>query len=585
MKQFFPNKSIPFLLFLLSIGSAYALSQNDNNKNVIQKETHNTCDFGYKKQGALAMHGAPQVNKTNVALCDLYKKNKNKIAPFLKASEQERFTGINYLISKGDVSYSVRPWVIDTLMYRSPFEPFTVYPNIAEIIDINEQRNFVTFKVNKKAKFSNQQPITAADILFSFEKLKKEGRYNYQIAYKNVTAKILDQNTIRFDIHVANRELPLILGLMPIFYHKTTDQEFSTQDLTPPIMASPYHVKKANMGRSLTLEKNMDYWGLSTPQGKARFNFKTVKFDFFQNDIAAFENLRAGQSDYFYESNLKRLHTSYDFPALKKGDYKIHQISTGRPAGLYSFTLNTRRRFLKDSILRKAIFLAFNFSAVNQDYLFGTFKQSNSLFAGSELAHNHFYKNSTAPQKIRDRLKLAHKLLKENHYSFKNGQLLTPNQQPVTLYLLLNNPNDEKFAGAFKKDLEKIGIKLVMQVVDDSLYQHHLNQFDYDLIIYSWYNSLSPGIEQKNYWHCDTKNQSGSRNYAGICSPEIDIIIDNLITAKSRKDLVYYAAKLDHTLMQGNYLIPLYGQQYYNIVTRKNLIPSQGGATYFYIKD
>lgn len=543
------------------------------------------CDFGYVKQGALAMHGEPDIDKTNMALCKLYHNKQSPIASTLHISEQERFGGLNYLIPKGDVSYSVRPWVVDTLMYRSPFEPFTMYPNIVSIDSINDQRSFVIFKVNEKATFSDGIPITGRDVLFSFNKLRQNGLYNYRIAYKNITAKLITPFKVRFDFKVKNRELPLILGLMPIFSAKTTDQDFLQQDLTPPLMASPYKIIKADIGKSLTLEKDPHYWGLSTPQGKARFGFKTVRFDFFQNDIASFENLRAGQSDFFYENNLKRLNTSYDFPAIKEGSYKINKIATGRPAGMYSFILNMRKPLLQNIHLRKALFLAFNFNAVNQDYLFNSFEQSDSLFTGSALAHYHNgFKKNKFPKNHRKRLKLAHKILKDNGYYFKYGLLKTPNHRPVTLHLLLNNPNDEKFAGALKKDFEKIGVTLTMQTVDDSLYQHHLTKFDYDMIAYSWYNSISPGIEQKNYWHCDSKNKQGSRNYAGICMPEIDQAITQLTTATSRHDLVKAAAKLDYTLMNGYFFIPLYGQQHYNIIAKKTLIPSVGGATYFAIK-
>lgn len=368
---------------------------------------------------------------------------------------------------------------------------------------------------------------------------------------------------------------------MPIFKKTTTDQEFLSQDLTPPIMAAPYKVIAADLGHSLTLKKNKDYWGLSTPQGKARFHFDTVKFEFFQSDMAAFENMRAGQSDFFYENNLKRLHTSYHFPAIENGTYKINKIKTGRPAGFYSFTLNTRRAHLQDKALRKALFLAFDFAAVNHDYLFGAFDQARSLFEGSPLAYKHYYEIETHPKDMRERLKLAHKILKDQGYYFKKGKLYAPKGQEITLRLLLNNPSDEKFAGALKQDLEKIGVRLDIQVADDSMYQHLLNQFNYDMIIYSWYNSLSPGIEQKNYWHCESKNRLGSRNYAGICKPEIDALVDKLVAAKTRKELVKHTAKLDYMLLKDYYFIPLYARQYYHIIAKDNITPSKGGATYF----
>ncbi len=540
------------------------------------------CDFGYSLKGAIAMHGLPDIAKTNSELCKLYHYKQNPLIPILKISEKERFSGLNYLIPKGEVSYSVRPWVIDTLMYRSPFEPFTMYPNIAGIDAIDDKRSYVVFKLDRSAKFSDNTPITADDILFSFEKLKQKGLYNYQIAYKEITAKIIDKSKIRFDFAVKNRELPLILGLMPVFSAKTSDIEFLTQDLTPPLMASPYKVVDAKSGQSLTLKKNHDYWGLHTPQGKARFHFETVKFDFYQSDIANFESLRAGQSDFFYENNLKRLHTSYDFPAMVNGDYKLNKISTERPAALYAFTLNTRNEFLKDIALRKAMFLAFNFQAVSNDYLYGEFKQINSLFAGSDLDYTqHGLKIDPLPHDMRVRLEQAHELLKENGYYFDKGLLKNPQKKQVSLHLLLNNPIDEKFAGALKSDLEKIGIILSVQTVDDSVYQHYLSSFNYDMIVYSWANSLSPGIEQKNYWHCESKDKKGSRNYAGICNPDIDRSVDTLITATTRQDLSTATAKLDYELMRHYYFIPLYGDSYYNIVARKNMIPSVGGATYF----
>lgn len=550
--------------------------------------THNSfadskCDFGYKVDGAIAMHGQPDTKTTNQALCDLYQHHTNDTDSILKISEKERFSGLNYLIPKGDVSYSVRPWLVDTLMYRSPFEPFTMYPNIAKISEIPDDRSYVIFETDPKAKFSDQSPITAHDILFSFEKLKSEGLYNYQIAYKNIIAKLISDNQIRFDFKTQNRELPLILGLMPIFSKKTTDTEFSEQDTTPPLMASPYKVAKVDVGKSLTLEKNPDYWGLSTSQGKARFHFQTVQFEFFQNDTANFEYFRAGQSDFLYEDNLKRLHTSYDFPAMQNGDYKYHEVPTGRPAGMRSFVLNTRNPDLSDLNLRRAMFLAFNFDSISEDYLFGKFKQIQSIFANSPLSHQeNDYILGGIPNDDRQRLRLAHKILKQNGYYFQKGKLYNKDDKQIKFHLLLNNPQNEKFAGALKKDLEKIGIILTIQTVDNSLYQHYLSNFNYDMIAYDWYNSSSPGIEQKNYWHCDSRNKSGSRNYAGICNENIDDAVNQLVTAITRQDLVKAAAKLDFLLMSNYYFIPLYGQQHYNIIAQKHIQPSVGGATYFY---
>lgn len=544
------------------------------------------CDFGYTIKGAIAMHGIPDIAKTNSELCRLYHYKHTPLEPLLRISEKERFSGLNYLVPKGEVSYSVRPWVVDTLMYRSPFEAFSMYPNIAAIDSIDANRSFVVFKVDERAKFSDQTPITAKDVLFSFQKLRRQGLYNYQIAYKDIQARVIDRLKIRFDFKEKNRELPLILGLMPIFSEKTTDDAFLKQDLTPPITASPYRVITAEAGQSLTLKKNFDYWGLQTPQGKARFQFDTVKFDFYQNDIACFESFKAGQSDFFYEDNLKRLHTSYDFPAMKKGTYIHNKISTQRPASMYAFILNARRPMLNDMHLRKAMFLAFDFNAVSKDYLYGEFQQIHSLFAGSELAYDkNGFNLKKIPTDSRKRLLLAHKILKDNGYYFKNGILKNKDNKQVQFHLLLNNPLDEKFAGALKSDLERIGIALTVQTVDSSVYQHYLTDFNYDMIVYSWANSLSPGIEQKNYWHCDSKDKAGSRNYAGICRPEIDKAVDTLITATTREDLIQSVAKLDYELMKNYYFIPLYGQEYYNIVAHKDIEPSVGGATYFAIKN
>jgi microcin C transport system substrate-binding protein len=191
------------------------------------------------------------------------------------------------------------------------------------------------------------------------------------------------------------------------------------------------------------------------------------------------------------------------------------------------------------------------------------------------------FKIDESPKKYRDRLRLAHKILKENGYAFDKGILKNKNNETVQFHLLLNKPLDEKFAGALKNDLQKIGIKLTVQTVDDTIYQHYLSDFNYDMIVYSWANSLSPGIEQKNYWHCNSKDKKGSRNYAGVCSPEIDTAIDTLISTNNRDELVQSAAHLDYELMKNYYFLPLYGQGHYNIISRKDIVPSVGGATYF----
>lgn len=558
-----------FLKSLLGLFSLFLLSEisfASENCNIIQK------DF---TKGAVSMYGQPQPEKT-LSLINTMQ------GGVLRFGQTLAFESVNPFIAASTAPFVLKDYLYDSMMYRSPAEPFTLYPQIVSVYDMDEARKFVTFKVEEGTKFDDGSDVTAKDIQFTFDLLKEKGRYNYRIAYKHVTAKILSDDKIRFNIHNNNRELPLLLGLMPVLSHKNNRDDFGNPLALAPIGAGAYKIKEKAIGKNITLIRNEDYYGRDRPISCLRFHFDRVKIDFFKNEQASFENFKAGESDFFYENALTRLNRAYSFPAFEKGDVQYHNLATGRPSGLYGFVFNTRRRPWDDLILRRVISDIFAFDTLNKHYLYDTEKQIDSVFMGSDLAYNAGHKKKKNHQIRRDILTSSFKKLKEAGYHIHKGNLISPDGKEVVLDILLSNPRHEKYALLLRWMLRDIGIKANVQSSDDALYQKRVRNYDYDMVIDHRYVSLSPGTEQRNFWGCAGRETEGTRNYAGICDENIEQALDRLDKARSYEALKLAVHQIDQMIMQGHYYIPLEAKQHYHIFTDKNIVPSSYGEKYFF---
>ncbi len=478
--------------------------------------------------------------------------------------------------------------VVEPLMARSYDEPFTLYGLLAESIATPDDRSYVEFRLNPAARFSDGRPVTAEDVLFSWELLRDRGRPNHRTYYSKVrTAEALDERTIRFDLTGSNdRELPLILGLMPILPKHATDPEtFEAGGLTPPIGSGPYVVTQVEAGKSLTLTRNPDYWGAGLNVTRGWGNFGEIRYDFYRDAGTMLEAFRKGLYDIRPESDPARWMSAYDEKAVKDGRIVKDELGSGAPKPIAAFVFNTRRPLFKDIRVRRALAMLFDFPWANTNLLHGAYARTASFFEGSELSARGRpasekerallapYPDAVLPDIMdgtwqppqadgsgRDRtlLREALSLLREAGWELRDGVLTDSGRKPFAFELLVKTKEQERIALAFARDLARAGIKAAVRLVDTVQFESRLLSYDFDMTQYTWDNSLSPGNEQSFYWGTSAASSPGTRNYMGAAEPAIDAMIAEIVRATTREDLVAATRALDRVLMSGFYVVPLY---------------------------
>lgn len=535
---------------------------------------------------ALAMHGDPALPPGFDHL-----PYANPSAPKggrLVAGVVGTFDSLNPMIVKGIAVPQIRGYVVESLMARGHDEPFTLYGLIAQSVTVNDARSEVTFTINPAAAFSDGHPVTARDVLFSWKLLRDHGRPNHRLYYSKVAhAEALDDRTVRFDLSEANdRELPLILGLMPVLpEHATDPATFEQTSLAPPIGSGPYIVDAVDPGVSVTLKRNPAYWGRDLPVNRGLWNFDELRIDYYRDANSHFEAFKRGLYDFRVETEPLRWTRGYDFEAARKGEVIKDTIRTALPRVSEFFVFNTRRAIFKDERVREALTLLFNFEWLNKAYFFGLYDHSASYFAGSELAAYGVpasdgerallapFRNEVRADVMagtfrlprtdasgRDRagLRRAFALLRAAGYALVDGSLLGPDGTPLAFEILVNTRDQERIALAYARDLKRAGIKVSIRVVDAVQFDQRKLAFDFDMIPVRWDQSLSPGNEQAFYWGSAAADEQGTRNYMGVRSAAIDAMIAAMIGARERPDFVAATRALDRLLMSGFYAIPIY---------------------------
>jgi len=536
---------------------------------------------------AIAMHGEPALGRDFTML-----RYANPQAPKsgrLVQGVLGTFDTLNPFVVRGLAAQSIRGYVIESLMARGYDEPFTLYGLLAESVETDEERTFVTFTLNPAARFSDGKPVTADDVVFSWQLLRDKGRPNHRTYYAKVKrADIVGERTVRFDLSGSDdRELPLILGLMPVLpKHAVNAETFEETTFEPPLGSGPYTVKDVQPGRSLVFVRNPDYWGKDLPINRGFWNFDEIRFDYYRDDNAYFEAFKKGLYDVRAELDPHRWQTGYDFPALHAGRVIKDAFPTGLPKGLSAFVFNTRRPVFADSRVREAIAALFDFEWVNQNFFFGLYERSGSYFEGSELSSlgrpadarertllapflqavradvlNGTWRPEASDGSGRDRdnLKKALALLSEAGFDLKGGVLRNrATGQPLTFEFLVTSKDQERLALSFSRDLKRAGIAMRVRVVDAVQYDRRRLTYDYDMIQNRWDQSLSPGNEQHFYWSSEAAGVDGTRNYMGARNPAIDAMIAALLRAREREDFVSAVRALDRVLISGFYVVPLF---------------------------
>ena len=555
----------------------------------------------------IAMHGEPKYGP-DFAHLDYV----NPDAPrggAMRRAATGTFDNLNPFIIKGVVAAG-RHHVFESLLKRTWDEPFSLYGLIAESIEVPDDRSSIAFTLRPEARWHDGSPITVDDVIFSWETLKEQGRPNHRLYYNKVrTIERPDARTVRFvfDTETPDRELPLILGLMPIIpkaYY--ADVTFEETTLTPPLGSGPYVVESVDAGRSIVYRRNPDYWGRDLPINRGQHNIERISYDYYRDDDVMMEAFRAGEYDLRLERSATRWATGYDFPAVDDGRVTLEQLPHGRPSGMFAMVFNTRRDVFADRAVRYALSLAFDFEWVNKALLQGAYVRTDSIFdnselgarglpEGGELALLEPHRDTLPPELfdsayhapaveggLRRNLAAARRLLAEAGWEVQDGALVRASDGlPMAFEILLSNPGNEKIALAFTRNLERLGVEARVRTVDTAQYQYRRNVYDFDMIIYRWGMSLSPGNEQAFYWGAEAADEEGTRNYPGIRDPAVDELIARMTEARAREDFVAVVRAMDRVLMWGHYLLPLYHLNddryaYWNKYGRPGVIPVYG---------
>ncbi len=506
----------------------------------------------------------------------------------LRRSKLGTFDSLNPFVIHG-VAAAGRHLVHESLMQRSADEPFSLYGLLAQHVEVPAGRSWVEFYLNPKAHFQDGAKVTIDDVIFSLETLRDHGRPNHHAYYSQVTQiDRVGDNGVRFSFDkTGNRELPLILGLMPILpKHFFADIGLEETRLQPIPGSGPYRVASVDPGRRITYVRDQNYWGNDLAINQGRYNFDEIIYDYYRDKSAALEAFLAGQVDMRAEQDPQQWLSGYNVDAAKSGDIIKQAIRHGRPSGMRGFVFNTRRAIFQDPKVRQALTLAFDFEWINRNLFHNAYDRTESYFGKSDLeaplapGQDELALMQTLGVDVsatncipcrplksipksngtsnRGNLIAATKLLAEAGWHVSDGALVNSDGNPFQFEILIVDPSNARLAQQFARDLARLGIQVETRIVDSAQFQERTAVYDYDMIVYYWGQSLSPGNEQIFYWGTASADQQGTRNYMGVRNPILDAAIDRLVNAVTREDLVTATRLLDRTLRAGHYVVPLY---------------------------
>jgi peptide/nickel transport system substrate-binding protein len=536
---------------------------------------------------AIAMHGQPAwpANFTHPTYANPSAPKGGRLVQGVLGT----FDSLNPFIVKGLAAQNLRGYVYESLLARGYDEPFTLYGLLAQSVETDDARSYVTFTIDPHARFSDGTPVTPQDVIFSWALLRDKGRPNYRAYYIKVTkAEVVGERGVRFDLAGADdRELPLILGLMPVLpQHTTNPDTFEDTSFEPLVGSGPYVLSEVKPGDSVTFKRNPDYWGRDLPINHGLWNFDEIRFDYYRDSNSHFEAFKKGLYDVRVELDPGRWEAGYDFPALRDGRVVKEAFPYGLPKGMYGLVFNTRRPIFSDVRVREAILQLFDFEWIDHNFFFDQYRRTASYFDDSELsAHGRaaderertllkpfsdvvradVMEGTWSPPVTdgsgRDRSTLRHALalFAAAGYELKGTDLVERKSgRPFSFELLATTRDQERLALAFSRNLKRAGINAQVRLVDATQFERRRITFDFDMMEYRWEQSLSPGNEQNFYWGSAAADQEGSRNYMGVKSPAIDAMIAALLNARKRDDFVAAARALDRILLSGFYMVPLY---------------------------
>ena len=560
---------------------------------------------------AIAMHGEPKYSKdfehVDYVNPDALKGGSITLDAF------GSYDSFNDFISKGESAVGLG-YTYETLTSRSYDEAFTEYGLLAETIEWPDDRSWVSFNLRKEAKWNDGKSVTPEDVIWTFNTLMEKGHPFYKYYYSDVVEVIKEGDLkVRFNFkNNKNLELPLIVGQLPVLpKHYWENRNFEETTLEIPLGSGPYKIVSFDAGRSITYELNKNYWGKDIPINKGANNFERITFQYFKDRDIIRLALKSGDIDLFNENQSKAWATAYEIPAVKKGLLKKELIQHENPQGMQAFAFNIRKDIFQNKKVREALSYAFDFEWTNESLFYGAYKRTNSFFENSELASSELpigkelkllseYKNDLPTEVfnmefnppitdgsgfIRKELSKATSLLREAGWELNGSKLINTNSgEKFKFEILLVSPAFERIVLPFKDNLEKLGISVNVRIIDSAQYQQRIETFDFDMVVSSIRQSLSPGNEQRNFWGSDAADTNGSRNIMGIKNPVIDSLIEKVISAKDREDLIITTKALDRVLLWNHYVIPQwhissYRTLYWDIFDKPKIRPKYSLGT------
>jgi len=541
------------------------------------------------EQAGLAMHGSPALAPGFTHFPYV-----NPDAPKggrLVLGAQGTFDSLNPFPVKGlTAAHGITSLLVEPLMRRSLDEPFTLYPLIARAVDVPADRGAITFHLDPRARFSDGRPITAEDVRFTFELLREKGRPNYRNSYGKVAkVETPDRHTIRFDLTGAkDRELPLILGLMPVLAkHAIDPAAFDTTSFRPLLGSGPYVVADVRPGDSITYRRDPNHWGAGLPANRGTFNFDEVRYDYYRDANSLFEAFKAGLYDFRLEADPTRWLNGYDIPAIRNGRVVREALPNRLPKGMSGFVFNTRRPPFDDVRVREALGFMFDFEWTNKNFFGGVYRRTGSYFEGSpdlsarerpadaaERALLAPHPGAVRPDILegrwqppvsdgsgrdRETARRALALLAEAGFERDDGALRRRGtDEPLAFEIMVISRDQERIALAYAKSLGRIGVDVRIRLVDSVQFERRRQRYDFDIMIASWPVSPSPGNEQIFRWGSASADREASFNFAGAKSPAIDAMIDAMLAATTLEDFTAAVRALDRVLLSGFYVVPLY---------------------------
>ena len=519
------------------------------------------------------------------------------------------YNSFNPFIIKG-IAATGLSMIYDGLLESSQDEAFTEYARLAKSIEMPEDRSWVIFNLHPEAHWHDGMPITADDVIFSFNILMESGNPFYKAYYGEVSkAEKLNPHSVKFSFgQNVNRELPLIMGQFTVLpKHYWADRDFSQTTLEPPLGSGPYKIDSFEPGRSVTYSRVADYWGKDLPVNRGRYNFDKIKYDYYRDSTIAVEALKANEYDFRNENIAKNWASAYDIAAVKEGRLIKELIAHESPTGMQGFFFNLRRQQFADPLVRRALMFAFDFEWTNDNLFYGQYTRTTSYFSNTELASSGIpegkellllerfrdqipdalfsepYKVPTTDGSgnIRENLLRATALLAEAGWVITDGSLKNSEGTQMSIEFLLVSPAFERVVAPMVQNLQRLGIDGSIRIVDTAQYQNRLDDFDFDIIVVARGQSLSPGNEQRGYWGSDFADAAGSQNFSGIKSPIVDSLIESLVSSPDRESLVTASRALDRVLLWGNYVIPhwhirSFRMVYWDIFGKPSVSPKYG---------